>query len=136
MIHLLAAAGKARHGRAAGGWTLAPGSFARQEKLVLPSMLREKPMTEAEWLESADPYPMLVFLRGSVDAERAKQHEGRIHSGLGDLFTGPSDRVSERKLRLFSAAYIEHLRGITLDKLARQALDMFRLFTVDDGNCE
>jgi hypothetical protein len=77
---------------------------------------------------------MLVFLRGPVPPEQ--QGPSRIVSTGGDLYHGPSDRVSARKFRLFVAASALRLWFLPLDDRSKDVLAAFFRYTDGVGSRE
>ena len=89
-------------------------------------------MTEREWLDCSDPYPMLVFLRGPV--VDPQQYTSHTISSRGNLYPGPSDRVSSRRLLSFMAACTDRLLRLPLDGPSKLALDAFQRYA--DGRAD
>lgn len=73
-------------------------------------------MTEAEWLASADPKPMLRFLLGTN------------HPRVQDIESFPDCRTSDRKLRLFACACYNRIRHFLPNAIAQAAVEVGEQF--------
>jgi len=88
-------------------------------------------VTEGDWLTCDSPLPMLIFLRGDVSPEKKGPLEPRIISGYGDLYHGPSQRISAEQCRLFIFRCAERLWNLRPDEPSRQALSAYRRYTLE-----
>ena len=77
-------------------------------------------VTEAEWLNSTDPLPMLAFLRGQP-AERLEPFFGRF----ARFVTFPERRASERTVRLFAVACCRRIAHLVSPARVEHAIRTF-----------
>lgn len=85
-------------------------------------------MTESEWLQSASPFPMLVYLQGDES-----QGNVRMRMEGGTLADGPSQRITPGQLRSFAGACCQRLTSLPLNEVSRQALEAFGRYTHGDA---
>jgi hypothetical protein len=77
-------------------------------------------MTEAEWLNSTDPLPMLAFLRGPR-VERLEPYFGRFARHV----EFPDRRASERTIRLFAVACCRRIVHLVSPGRVELAIEAF-----------
>jgi hypothetical protein len=87
-------------------------------------------MTEKEWLDCQEPVPILVFLRG--DTPCTEPDTRSVISDLG-IPRGPGQRISLRKLLLFTAACCRPLWNIALGGAVQSTLGAYQRYAYGLG---
>jgi hypothetical protein len=85
-------------------------------------------MTEEEWLACNHPAAMLIYLRGEVSDQERSESKGRLHSGAGVIFDGPSPYLPAIRVTRFVTACAARLGPLPLDENLRRWLDLFQRY--------
>jgi hypothetical protein len=79
-------------------------------------------MDEREWLGCKDPHPILIFLRGPTDNAPGSFV---VYGHGGGLLDGPSERVSPRKISLFTSACCRRALPLPMSQITSKTLAVF-----------
>jgi len=91
-------------------------------------------LTEAEWLECDDLFPMLVYLRGEIEPpEREPDPRPRLLSHRGDLVFGDGQHVSALKLANFAREVCKQWWKLPLGEWSRRLVLSYQRFLEGEG---